>query len=145
MMPDMTFEDLPDDWPRRPLTDPHLVADVLDLVVTDASRANGALYVLLCDPDDRLLQPIAIDAPDPQSGGEERERILRTVLSVAEDGVPGGSALIAIARRDGLSATPDDELWARSALAARGRFRLLGVHVVTGVGSRPVPSPARVR
>jgi hypothetical protein len=37
----MTFEDLPDNWDDRPLTDPALLSDVLDLVV--CSRRIGPL------------------------------------------------------------------------------------------------------
>ncbi|MFC5379299.1 hypothetical protein [Aquipuribacter nitratireducens] len=37
----------------------------------------------------------------------------------------------------------DDELWARAAVAAcASGTRLLGVHVITLEGSRPVPVPA---
>ena len=61
MMLRMSFDDLPDNWPELPLTDQRLLADVLDLVVSEQSRRDGALYVLLCDENARLLQPIAID------------------------------------------------------------------------------------
>jgi hypothetical protein len=52
----MTFDDLPDDWSDRPLTDPALVADVLDLVVFARDRQQGAVSFLLCDEDARLVQ-----------------------------------------------------------------------------------------
>jgi hypothetical protein len=132
----MSFDDLPADWPERPLTDPTLVADVLDLVVTERSRDAGALYLLLCDRDDRLLVPVAIDDIDRDAPKAERVRVLSGLLSHLEE---PGSLLVAIARRGGLSVTADDELWARSVLSTLGGWRLLGIHLVTPHGSRPLP------
>jgi hypothetical protein len=43
----MTFDDLPDDWSDRPLTDPALVADVLDLVSSRAT-VSKALSASCC-------------------------------------------------------------------------------------------------
>ncbi len=138
----MSFDDLPQDWPTRPLTDSRLIADVLDLVVPERSRIGGSLYILLCDENDRLLQPIAIATPDPAAASAMREEGLGALLSGAEDIVPGGSFIIVLAREDGLSVTEDDELWASAAQSARGAWRLLGIHVITLEGSRPVPLPA---
>jgi hypothetical protein len=61
----MTANDLPRDRPLRPLTGPRAMADVLDLVVTGRSRAEGVgLNVLLGRTDDRLAQPCAVaDVP----------------------------------------------------------------------------------
>jgi hypothetical protein len=73
---------------------------------------------------------------------EDRTALLRVIIGAAEQAADDGSVLIAIARRDGLSATPDDQLWARAALGALTSWRLLGVHVVTVRGSRPVRRPA---
>ena len=47
----MTFNDLPDDWPTRSITEPGLVADVLDLLVSEADRQRGALVLALCDSE----------------------------------------------------------------------------------------------
>lgn len=135
----MSFDDLPHDWPERPLTDPRLLADVLDLVVTSRSRDRGALYVLLCDDADRLLQPIAVDDVPPAPEPAECDRVLQAVLGPVADLVPHGSFLVAVARPGGLSVTPADDGWAESARRVRGPWRLLGVHVVTADGSRPVP------
>ena len=140
----MSFEDLPPDWPHRPLTDPALVADVLDLIVTDRARDRGAVHVLLCDRDARLVLPIAVDEPDRAASRALRVRVVSTLLRAAEREHEPGSVLIAIARRGGLSATADDILWAESVLAALGDWHLLGVHVVTRSGSRPVPRASRV-
>jgi hypothetical protein len=138
----MSFDDLPDDWPSRPLTAPVLVADVLDLVVSPLSRSRGALYLLLCDDADRLLVPVAIDEVESEASSFQRVDLVARVLDMAAQTAPVGSLLAAVARPGGLSATADDESWAEAiTVAADGRTRLLGVHVITPDGSRPVPRP----
>jgi hypothetical protein len=133
----MTFEDLPADWPDRPLDDPRLVTDVLDLCVSMADRAAGAIIFLLCDPEGRLVQPVAIGELPPRFTVAECEQAIEVMVE-AMDG--HGSLHVAIARRDGLTITEDDRVWAAAAgRVTGGRVRLLGVHVVTMGGSRPVP------
>lgn len=136
----MAFTDLPENWSTRPITDPSLLTDVLDLVVSDRSRARGALYLLLCDTDDRLVLPVCIDDIADAGGPEQRVELLRPMLSMIAQMEPTGGVLVAIARPGGLSATGDDRGWADALRAATGgQMRLLGVHVVTADGSRPVP------
>jgi hypothetical protein len=72
----MSFDDLPDGWTQQPLTDPRLVADVLDLCVSDADRCAGALAILMCDEEGRLLQPGIISDLDYDSSETERARML---------------------------------------------------------------------
>lgn len=133
----MGFADLPDDWSDRPLTEPRLVADVLDLVLSERDRRAGALAVLMCDDDDRLVQPVVISDLEPMATEDDRARAL-SVITGAMGG--SGSILVAVARRDGLSITDDDQVWARAARRASvDEVRLLGVHLVTATGSREVP------
>lgn len=139
MMLRMSFDDLPDNWPELPLTDQRLLADVLDLVVSEQSRRDGALYVLLCDEQARLVQPIAIDLLEAPTDLAAREELLAGVVDMTHHLGENGSYVVAIARRGGLSVTLDDEQWAAAVESARGSWRLLGVHVVTRDGSRPVP------
>lgn len=134
----MGFQDLPEGWRERPLTDPLLVADVLDLMVSDADRCAGALAVLLCDEQARLMQPGIISDLDYDSSEAERCRML--AIFVANLAPYFDSVLFALARADGLSITADDESWARSVqYACSGEVRLLGFHLVTRDGSRLVP------
>jgi hypothetical protein len=134
----MTFEDLPDDWKQQPLTDPRLVADVLDLFVSDADRCAGALAVLLCDEQGRLLQPGIISDLDYESSEAERGRMLASFITHLTEFFD--SVLFAVARADGLSVTADDERWARAVrYACEGKVRLLGFHLITRDGSRLVP------
>jgi hypothetical protein len=135
----MTFDDLPDDWPDRPLTDPALVTDVLDLVVMDRDRRAGSLCLLLCDDRARLLQPVAISEPDELLSEHDRDQGLTTVIGALGR---GGAVLVALARADGLSIRDDDVRWRASCerVCSAVGVRLLGVHVVTCDGSREVPA-----
>jgi hypothetical protein len=134
----MSFEDLPDGWKQQPLTDPRFVADVLDLYVSDADRCAGALAVLMCDEQGRLLQPGIISDLDYDSSEVERGRMLGTFVTHLAEFFD--SVMFALARADGLSVTDDDECWARAVQhACEGKVRLLGFHLITRDGSRLVP------
>lgn len=134
----MSFDDLPEGWKKRPLTDPRLVADVLDLFVSDADRRAGALAVLLCDEEGRLLQPGIISDLDYDSSEAERSAMLAMFVSPLTEWFD--SVLFALARADGLSITADDQRWARAVrYACAGEMRLLGFHLITRDGSRLVP------
>jgi hypothetical protein len=134
----MTFDDLPDDWSDRPLTDPALVADVLDLVVLARDRQQGAVSFLLCDEDARLVQPVTITDIPATAAVDDRRRCLRTVVGAMSG---RGGLLVAVAREDGLSVCASDEAWRDAAVAeCSDGVRLLGVHVVTQAGSREVPA-----
>jgi hypothetical protein len=134
----MSFDDLPEGWKDLPLTDPRLIADVLDLVVSDADRCAGALAVLMCDEQGRLLQPGIVSDLDYDSTEAERSARLASFVSTLAEFFD--SVLFAIARADGLSITPDDEVWARAVqYACSGEVRVLGFHVITRDGSRLVP------
>lgn len=137
----MTFHDVPRDLAHRPLRDARLVADVLDLCVPFRDREAGAICILLCDGEDRLAQPMVIGEIGRPSA-DDRVHFMHNIFEMARQLLPDGSVLLAIARADGLSLTPDDELWARSAVVAAEGYRLLGVHVVTMHGSREIPRAA---
>jgi hypothetical protein len=136
----MTFEDLPNNWSDRPLTDPALVSNVLDLVVFAKDRAAGAVSFLLCDDEARLVQPVTIGELPVTMTQAERVRF----VSVMVEGMAHrGAMVVALARDDGLSITAEDLAWCRAAHEACGStVRLLGVHVVTMTGSRVVPAAA---
>ncbi len=137
----MAFTDLPADWPTRPITSPALLPDVLDLVVSERARASGSLFVLVCDAGDRLVLPMEIGEITTAPGRSARGDLLVPIMRQVADMEPGGGVLAAIARPGGLSATVDDVAWADAvASAAQGSVRMLGVHVVTVDGSRPVPA-----
>jgi hypothetical protein len=135
----MGFEDLPANWNDVPLTEPAFVADVLDLCVMQRDRHRGALVLLICDDDARLVQPVVVEDLPERLDDDERARPFEVAVE-AMGGV--GSLLVAIARRDGLTISDNDRDWAAAAVRVCGdRVRLLGVHVVTTFGSRPVQLP----
>lgn len=144
--------DLPADWPFRPLSDDTVATAVLDMVVRPEHREAGALTVVLCDADDRLVQPsLANEHAWACATDEERVEVLEPVVAALEEMVdsvrfgdrPGG-LLMALSRADGLSITTDDLAWQRALQhTARGRVRVLGVHLLTRYGSRRLPPPAR--
>jgi hypothetical protein len=134
----MAFTDLPPQWAERPIHHPALVADVLDLLVPLSDRRAGALLVALCDAQGRLLQPCLVEG---EPGHAEARRTPRFFAEALAELSPGGSMLVGIARSAGLSARPDDLEFAAAAqdACAEHGLRLLGVHVVTLEGSRPIP------
>ena len=138
----MTFRDLPQNWRDLPVTG-EILDDVLDLVVTEQSRHEGALFILLCAPDDRLMQPCQIDDLDdiPPELDAERAQVFEPFVRAVNGVGADCGLLVAIARRDGLSVTEDDLRWrAARAEACAGRARAIGLHVVTPHGSRRVPA-----
>lgn len=74
----MTFDDLPPDWPRRPLTPPELVHDVLDLCVRNEDRKTGGMALLVLRDDLTLAQPVFVSGPLPRlDRGEALKALLR--------------------------------------------------------------------
>ena len=140
----MTFEDLPEGWLSRPLTDPLLTDDVLDLLVSGRDRDQGAIQVLLCDPADRLVQPCAVGELDDPAAGYSQLQIIEPFARTWRDLEPDGSILVAIARSRGLAVTDNDRGWHQAAIDTCRRFglRLLGVHIVTHDGAVRLPDCA---
>lgn len=132
IMKGMTYEQLPPDWPTRPLTDPDLAADVVDLVVRESDRATGCLSILLCDDTHRMIQPISITdlglvAPDRGEYGRPFD------LIVGQFAERLGGVVVAIGRPRGHE--PDDEAraWHEAAIAGcrEHAVPLLGTYLAT--------------
>jgi hypothetical protein len=151
----MSFEDLPADWPRRPVTDPEITADLLDLVVGDRDRAVGALGILLCRRDRRLLQPVVVEAPDLEASAAERRRGFDSLCAAfchlgepsAASADPGLGMLVALARPGPAVATAGDLRWRDTAVQSGldHGVALLGVWLVTPEVIRPLPLRASQR
>jgi hypothetical protein len=155
----MSFEDLPSDWPQRPVTDPTITADLLDLVVTERDRAAGALGVLLCGRDERLLQPLVVEMPGYRLSAAERRRGFDNICAAfchlgeptAGGEVDGGNAdlgiLVALARSGAPVVTSGDQRWRGTAEQSCERYgvALLGVWLVTPEVIRPLPPGAASR
>ena len=95
----MSFDDLPSDWPTRPLTDPTIARDVVDLVVREADRAQGCLSILLCSREHRLVQPVTINDVEGVPP-HERRRPFDVFLSGFADRL--GGIVVAVQRTLGV-------------------------------------------
>jgi hypothetical protein len=136
----MNFENLPADWPTKPLTDPDHIADVLDIFVGPRDRMVGSLLILICDEQRRPLQPMIINDIDARRAGGEHPPLVRIAEEVAQF-KPDATVLCAVARRGRTRVTKTDQLWARSLdRAFAGRLELLGVHLITLDGTVPIPA-----
>ena len=136
----MTFEDLPRDWAQRPITDPDIFEGVVDLIATEASRSDGATYVLLCHSNGRLLQPICLpDEPRRIDAGEVLDGVTLLLTEVARHDVH--DVVMVIARPGRAEPTPrDHDLRAAFEGACRNTgFRLHAVAIAAlgGVISLP--------
>lgn len=136
----MSFEDLPRDWATRPLTDPAIFADVIDLLVSSRDRLDGAVHVLLCGRTGRLLQPCAVSTRDMPPGADRRKAFDVFARVLADSGDDGG-IVVAIARDGRAGVTDSDREWHQAALEVcrEHGIRLLGVAVATPRGVVRLP------
>ena len=135
----MGYSDLPDDVRSRPLTDPALQADVVDLLLGDEDRRAGALAVMLCDQGDRGFQPIVLSDLADDATVADLVRLLDLLLPLV--GEYGGSVLLARGRRRGLVPGDDDRGWHQATIEAcrRHEVRLLGFHLAAPEGVEALP------
>lgn len=98
-MAGMTFEDLPPRASEIPLTNRRVAADVIDLIIGDTDRASGCVALMICDAEDRGIQPILLHdvPPDATAGG--LAQLLGMLLPLVADN--GGSVLIGRGRPRG--------------------------------------------
>ncbi|HEY8308889.1 MAG TPA: hypothetical protein VIG79_19630 [Lapillicoccus sp.] len=137
----MSFEDLPADWPQRPVTDSEITADLLDLIVGEADRESGALGILLCGPGGRLFQPVVVSAPPAEIGMEDHRRafdVMCEAMGRLDDGRPG--MLVAVARPGSRHISTEDRRWCDAAVesCAAHDVELLGVWLMTQEVIRPL-------
>lgn len=130
----MTFNDLPDGWEQRPMTDPAVFDDVVDLVVSERDRWSGALYLLLCDRDGRLIQPCAITDLPP--GCQQDPRAIEPFVAALMQHLPGAGLVLVVARPGVPVPQETDVQWMRTAEATcdRANARLLASAVATPAG-----------
>ncbi len=138
----MTFQDLPPDWPTRPVTDADITPDLLDLVVRDTDRIDGALCILLCGEAGQLVQPMVFPRPPTRMSREQRRRVFAALEVLAAEQALRGGILVAIAREKGAFVTDTDRAWHEAAIAScrASGLSLLGVWVVTRHVIRQVPA-----
>lgn len=132
----MSFDDLPADWPRRSVADPILAADLVDLVVSDADRRDGALGLLLCRSDGTLAQPVVVST----EGCPDVAQLLDLVVDQLPQ-VPGVDGLVlALARAWGGPTDADRHLHQVALEVCRTRsLTLWGTYLATASGVTRMP------
>lgn len=133
----MSFDDLPPGWADRPITDPDIFADAVDLFATYASREEGCLYVLVCNEVGQVMAPVAIDNWDFDAVPLEQRRVLTTFLAgLASAGVE--HLVVIIARRGHPAPTGNDHQFGSvlRAVAVEHGLRVDGVAIATPRGVR---------
>lgn len=136
----MNFHELPDGWDQAPIHTADRVADVLDLLLGEQDRRSGAVLVVICDHEGHYgLAHIVPDLPASTTADEKRQ-LVGVFASAAEEVEPRAGLLVAIARADGLSLTPDDRDWGAAVqqVCEAVGVQMLGVHLVTRHGTRPI-------
>jgi hypothetical protein len=137
----MSFRDLPSGIRDLPLTDPAIAADVIDLIISDEARASGAIGVMVCDDQDRGLQPVVVSDVPEVAGSTSLAQLLELLLPVVSE--ERGSVLVGRGRRRGQSPTDADRAWHQQAIDSCGQrgVRLLGFYVATRDGVFAMPEP----
>lgn len=138
----MSFEDLPPDWKDRPLSDPRLAADVVDLFVRDDDRLTGSVAVLLCDTEHRLLQPVLVTMDTDPVPLADKRLVVQRFTEIVTHGL-GAALVLAVARPKGAYVTDGDREWHETAIRGcrESGVELLGVFVVTRHTVREVVDP----
>ncbi len=138
----MNFNDLPADWPRRSVTDPEIVDDFLDLAVSERDRHEGAICLMICHADGRLLQPCAITGDPAEPTPAERRQMLDN-FAAGVDGIGGAGIVLATARRYGTVIDDVDRGWHQTALdvCRSAGIRLFGAYRVSLDGVTELPAP----
>lgn len=137
----MSFEDLPADWPARPLGDPVIGADVVDLVVNDTDRRQGGLGFLLCRPEGSLAQPVMLT-----DVGHDPAGALTAMARVVVDLPATSGFVLAIVRARGGVDDADRALHEYALQVCREHALVLwGTYLVTLAGVRHLPVAAQLR
>jgi len=135
----MSFQNLAPTWTTQPLSDPALVTDVVDLMVTLGQRQRGAFTTVLCGHDDRYIATVTIDLPSQFTHLESSLRSGDLCGSALSPIIPAlqttpGAALILALGRPGPAFCPDlDAEWAETAthICAAAEVRLLGFYIAS--------------
>ena len=137
----MSYHDLPDDIRSMPLRDTTIQADLVDLLLAPDERRCGAVAVMVCDDQDRGLQPLVVTDIPSDAGPADLDRLLDLLLPLVQE--QDGAVLVARGRRHALVPTDTDREWHQHAIdaCARHRVRLLGFHLATPDGVEALPQP----
>ena len=120
-MATMTFEDLPPRASEIPLTNRRVASDVIDLIVGDTDRAAGCVGVMICDSEDRGIQPIVLHDVPPEADAHGLAQLLDLLLPLVAEN--DGSVLIGRGRPHGTAPNDLDRAWHRSCQRTVGQDR----------------------
>ncbi|WP_329000568.1 hypothetical protein OHA18_39780 [Kribbella sp. NBC_00709] len=138
----MSFLDLTPTWTERPLTDPAVAADVVDLMISLGDRHRGTFSVVLCDPDDHYRATVMVDLPSefeqlsrPHDTGQLCSDTLRPLIPAVQT-APGTGVILALGRPGPLRSPESDREWADAgtAICQAAGLRLLGFYVAARDG-----------
>ncbi len=121
------------------MTDRAFAADVVDLVVRESDRIDGAVCAVLCRPDLTMLQPILVaDIPAEPSPRECRSFV---ELVLTELGLEVGALVLALGRPCGSVPTDTERTWHQVAIdVCRERdIPLLAAYLATCDGVTELP------
>lgn len=140
----MTFQDLPADWPHRSLDDAQILCDVVDLVVTEADRAAGTIYLIICSELGRMLQPVAVSEIELSERTDQR-LVIERFCDILDHGL-GAAIAVAIARPGRHTTVDEDREWHEAAVSVcrRRGVRLVGVAVAAPGRVWALPGPGRL-
>ncbi|CAN7430657.1 hypothetical protein LJR027_002640 [Terrabacter sp. LjRoot27] len=137
----MTFHDLPPRASEIPLTNRRVASDVIDLIVGETDRATGCVALVICDAEDRGIQPILLHDVPPDAEASGLAQLLSLLLPLVADN--DGSVLIGRGRPRGTGPDDVDRAWHQLAIdrcAVHG-VDLLGFYLATRDGVFRLPEP----
>ena len=113
------------------LGDDPLTADVVDLFARESDRHRGALLLLFCDSDHRLMTPVFIDHVPQRSSDREKNELFEFLEHF---GGEGSLSLVAgVCRRRGTPLDAESGAWLSAAERGcrRAGIQLLGCYLAT--------------
>ncbi len=133
----MSFSDLPTGWAERPVTDPDIFDDAVDLIATDDSRRSGSLYILICDGSGRMFQPLVFDGSIYDESSPVQEAYLDSLCGILTQ-VGCRDVVLVIARRGHPAPSGNDHQFRAVAekAFARHEIAILGMSIATPAGVR---------
>ncbi len=141
MLQDMRFADLPADWAQRPITDPEVFEGVVDLIVAEQTRAEGATYLLFCHEGGRLMQPLCVpDEPRAADRDPALDRLTRMLTEAVGQRVRDVVMVIARPGRPTPTARDHDRRAAFEGACRTAGARLLGVAIAASTGVLDFPA-----
>ncbi|MBK8730123.1 MAG: hypothetical protein IPM00_12515 [Tetrasphaera sp.] len=135
----MTFKDLPPNVRTTPMSESHLRADLIDLLVGERDRSLGCVGLWYCDEDLVAQQPVLISHAGHVAAPDARF-ILDTLLQVAI-----GPVFVGLGRPGASRFTSDDVAFAAEVegACARAGVACLGIYIASTDAVREIPEALR--